>query len=153
MADFHPDFGLTSLSPRNPSLIEDVKRSGHDPRKIALEVLERIETFPETYNQRTYANSTSPSSYDYDADIFGGIYDIWKWSDCGTTACVAGHTIIVGKEMGIIPMDTSIHHNDAARLGRDLLKLSNVEAACLFSATAPQSYVKDSLRKIGAGKE
>lgn len=69
-----------------------------DIRKVAVEVRNRILTWPETYDQNDWLTwPTVPGRYTTAGDLL--LQSVESWSECGTTACVAGHiSAVVSQE-------------------------------------------------------
>ena len=117
------------------------------PCEIAGGVLDRIDRYPETFYQRTWLvvdrNVQRPS-----VSHFKGVYDVETWADCGTTACVAGHTAAVVAEAGTPYKVGSISTVAEAALG-----LSHNEAEWLFTASRTRLEVVERLTELAADTE
>ena len=132
------------------------KRDGlADPRKVARLVLERIETFPETYYQGYWLGQRQKNG-----SVEQALAKNWMkinnlpvlsasaWSDCGTTGCVAGHTSAVAVELGMI-LPTSA--TNMVYMARKALKLKKEQADWLFEPYRSPRAVKRALKRIISG--
>ena len=151
--------GTDEVSPRTLAK----RGEAADPSKVARLVLERIETFPETYYQGAWLGKRKKGK---GGSMKRTLAEAWleinnlpslsasEWSDCGSTGCVAGHTSAVAVELGLLlptsptPM-TPIHMKDVARKA---LKLKKAQAAWLFEWDRSLGEVKTALNLIISGK-
>lgn len=71
------------------------------PAEVAAEVLRRITEHPETHDQSIFVD---PYGMDLPKHCWQPWYptDVELWSQCGSTACVAGHTAAVAVQGGVI---------------------------------------------------
>ena len=131
------------------------KRDGSpDPRKVARLVLERIETFPETYHQshwlglRQKDGSVGVVDSSLCVNRLSGL-SASEWSNCGTTGCVAGHTSAVAVELGLrSPTETVI----VSGMAKQALKLTKKQADWLFEGDRSLEEVKTALNNIISGQ-
>ena len=143
--------GTDEVSPRTLA-----KRGGSaDPSKVARLVLERIETFPETYYQGKWfgyrqKDGSVKSSFKQTRLKVNNlpVLSASAWSDCGSTGCVAGHTSAVAVELGLFPPTSKMHLDDMARKA---LKLTENQADWLFTANRSLGEVKTALNEIISG--
>ena len=130
--------------------------------EIAKEVLNRITKFPETYNQHVWVDSPEIDATQDEFTLGGFIEDrhkITKWSDCGTTGCVAGHTAAVGVELSIEPnmFDPFAEYYDMGfeeveMYAAYLLGLKRDLSSWLFSAKRSLQEVTACLERIVSGE-
>lgn len=119
------------------------------PAQIAEEVIRRIQDYPETYDQTEWwsklvgdTNIHVPYSRLTPTD-----FNINEMSECGSTACVAGHTIAVGIKNNLISqyiIGTSVP-------ARNLLGLSYAEGNYLFNGGRSKDEVLYALKEIVNG--
>ena len=94
--------------------------------KIVRRVQERLERFPETHDQDVWYRGPTKFSDDLMNAVrgrgsFEGLaIDGQDMLDCGTKACLAGHTVLAAIELGVEVPDTP----DIATAATDLLGLS-----------------------------
>ena len=144
-----------------------------DPRKVARMVLERIETFPETYYQQCwygdrtadnhvedrsfhlYWNQEKRSAHSYITGLVNGKFAASEWSECGATGCVAGHTSAVAAELGMLEYTSGIENDSPAikQVAANALGLTDSESGWLFEGYRTLDEVTESLHKIAAGED
>ena len=126
------------------------------PRQVAQLVLERIDTFPETYYQGEWLGKRKKNG---SVKITRRM--AWQcvnrlpglsasyWSDCGTIGCVAGHTSAVAVELGVFPptSDQPVGH-----MARTALQLKRAQGDWLFDGNRSLEEVKTALNKIISGQ-
>ena len=129
-----------------------------DPRKVAHLVLERIETFPETYHQPQWLGQRQKNGYvkAWGPNLYSRMpinnlpaLSASAWSDCGTTGCVAGHTSAVAVELGMFPPTSQM---DVDNMAEEALQLSEREANWLFHGKRSLEEVKTALNTIISGE-
>ena len=130
--------------------VKDVDWGKVDRRKVAAEVLHRIETFPETYNQAEWLSGKVSGVDIRNAGVLGDVIfhseSAAEWAACGTTACVAGHVASVAAQMvgGLA--------GTPQQIGTEALGLTTDERDVLFWGARSQGEVTRTLERIAAGQ-
>ena len=119
-----------------------------EQHKVVRRVLERLEQFPETYNQqlwygggRDHLRESSLTALlpggdqvlnDDEVEALRAklVIDVAQMSECGTAACIAGHTILAAYELGIPLLEDSWMFSDVAKA---LLGVDEHQADSLFA--------------------
>ena len=109
-------------------------------KMLYREVSERLERHPETHHQGAwYDHAATGEEYESLGEIRerGGPLLLDDMEMCGTTACVAGHTVLAALDLGIeMDPDKSIGDEAARLLGLSVL-------TPLFSGSASEVAVRE----------
>ena len=124
-------------------------------QEIAAEVLRRIKTYPSTHHQSYWFRPGEESDYDFGGAVSGHVLyatdidftDIEEWSDCGSKACVAGHTGAVGIEAGYRPGESETIEHFASYV----LELDPEEQRFLFDPDIDTDVLEIALERIEKG--
>jgi len=130
--------------------MREQKMSTLTVQELAEKVAYRIRNHPETWNQRwwgTLEHSRLKGRY-----LVGALarpFD--RWEACGTTACVAGHTVSVAFTADPELVDTVSTSIGVGRLAARLLGLDGDENTWLFAAVRTEQQVLEVLDALAAG--
>ena len=120
------------------------------PQEIASEVIRRIEEYPETHNQTVWFRSFDNCPVGtIRVDGIRHAPPIETWGGCGTSACVAGHAVIVALEAGMEVVDASIEVAAANLLGLTFID----QQRDIFSAVTRRDKVLELLHEIASCEE
>ena len=107
--------------------------------KVGKRVLERIDEFPTTHNQAQWHWASPEILRDHGgvqiSPLTGAIPAIAAvdMHECGTVACLAGHTILSAYELGIpIPLERDATDNPPEEVAGELLGMDEDQAEALF---------------------
>ena len=115
-------------------------------RELAARVLDQITNHPESWNQEHWWTWGDEEFLKGNRNESPYIYDILRTRDeCGTTGCVAGLTVAIAIQEGLVVAEGSEFISFAAQ---DLLQLSDNEASWLFRTYRTQEQVTAALRAI-----
>jgi len=105
------------------------------PQEVAKSVKIRIEAYPENYDQKSWFSDkeddrhtgTMEEVLDLDIENLDALLD------CGATACVAGHAILVGLESGLLDSPFMCNGAIIEDSAKEVLGLNFNESRWLFN--------------------
>lgn len=119
-------------------------------------VLEFVTTHPERWDQSLYHSSGGGPTAPPAGDVARVAPDVWS---CGTTACVAGWTVlragyvpVPGSGVQVVPPGGAGAPRECHDVARDLLRLSDDQADLLFGAGNSLRDVWEFARVFSAGR-
>lgn len=116
-------------------MTDDITPMSDSAIKVAMRVRERIESFPCTHDQSKWYCSPfggSMSEAVSNGAVSALVVDAAAMSDCGVTACLAGHAILAATELGIpVPVPDS-RYTPVPEAARRLLDMPREDCPPLF---------------------
>jgi len=114
-------------------------------KSVAVEVLDRITSLPESYDQGEWYSVLHPDD-EFVTEEFVAPSDIEDWEACGTKACVAGHAAqVYANDRGVHVSPSDIEFVACTALGIDS---DSRAAGWLFSSYRSKDEVEAALRLI-----
>jgi len=118
-------------------------------QEIAKIVKNRIQKYPETYDQTGWVRKGYKETSVIESISKLGLDSIHDLVECGGTACVAGHAVLVGLELDIVEVASTPNlFGFAPKVARDLLGLTLDQADWLFHCTRTLAEVISGLNSI-----
>lgn len=122
-------------------------------REIAAETLRRITEHPQTYDPNQWLRQGHTDHGLQDLYLVDDVHDFGtdatRWANCGTVACVAGHTVAVGIQRADVHVSPADEISDAAA---ELLGLAVQERRYLFATDRTLAEISDALRGLSRGE-
>ena len=115
-------------------------------RLVARMVLDRIRLHPRSFDQRSWLRKRS-QLFEGAATVIDGELDAAAWERCGTAACVAGHVVAVGYQLG-----ERVGDGDVSSAAVRMLGIDKWTADWLFAPSRPKHDVVRALAFISAGR-